>query len=156
MLGQLDHWLGKATEYAESKSFDPNVFIGVRLAPDQFAFVRQVQTACDTVKLAASRLTGKNAPAHPDTERTLPELKARIESVIGYLSTFSASDFAEAATRRVSQPRWDGQFLTGQEFFVQHAVPNFYFHMTTAYSILRHNGVDVGKKDYLGPMPYKH
>src|SRR4051794_25052318 len=102
LLGQLDKWLEAAGTHAQTKSFDPNVFVGLRLAPDQFAFARQVQTACDTAKLAASRLTGKDAPKHPDTETTLEELRARVASVIEYLNGFSAKDFDGAATRVVT------------------------------------------------------
>ncbi len=88
-------------------------------------------------------------------KKTLPELKARIESVIQYLGTFTEQDFKQAAEKRISQPRWEGKYLNGYEFLVQHAIPNFYFHITTAYAILRANGVDIGKRDYLGEMPYK-
>ena len=87
---------------------------------------------------------------------TLAELKTRIAQTLDYLNSFKAEDFAEAADRHISQPRWEGKYLTGFEFAVQHAIPNIYFHISTAYAILRHNGVDVGKKDYLGPMPYKN
>jgi uncharacterized protein len=155
MLHNLNHLLTKSAQYADSKKFEFDVLLNSRLAPDQFALTRQIQIACDTAKLAASRLTGKEAPSHPDTEKTLPELKARIESVINYLETFKAKDFAEAATRHITQARWEGKYLTGEEFVFHHAVPNFYFHITTAYAILRHNGADVGKKDYLGQMPFK-
>src|SRR3954467_3914946 len=89
MLGQLDKWLEAAAASAKTRSFDPNVFLGLRLSPDQFAFARQVQTACDTAKLAASRLSGKEAPAHPDTEQTLDDLRARVSSVLEYLNGFS-------------------------------------------------------------------
>src|SRR5437764_890782 len=88
MLGQLDKWLDTATAFAEKKSFDPNVFLTLRLAPDQFAFARQVQTACDTAKLAAARLAGKEPPKHADTEQTIDELHARVRSVIAYLDGF--------------------------------------------------------------------
>jgi uncharacterized protein len=155
MLHNLSAILDKAAQFADSKKFEVDVLLQSRLAPDQFNFTRQVQIVCDTAKLCASRLTGKDAPTHPDTEKTLPELKARIESTMAYLQGFSAKDFSEAASRRISQPRWEGQYLTGDEFVTQHAIPNFYFHFTTAYSILRHNGVEVGKKDYLGKMPFK-
>ncbi len=151
-LGQLDKWLEAAAAYAQSKSFDPNVFVGLRLAPDQFAFARQVQSTCDTAKLAASRLTGKDAPAHPDTEQTLEELRTRVKSVITYLEGFSAKDFEGAATRKVTQPRWEGKWMKGSDYFLQHAVPNFFFHIAHAYAILRHNGVAIGKKDYLGAL----
>lgn len=157
MLNNLNAILDKGAAYAEAKKFDVNVLLNSRLAPDQFNLIRQVQIACDTAKLGVARLTGKmeTVPVHPDTETSLPELKARIQSVLDYLSRFSPDDFAEAAERIISQPRWEGKYLTGQEFAIQHAIPNLYFHITTAYAILRHNGVDIGKKDYLGPMPYK-
>jgi uncharacterized protein len=151
-LGQLDKWLESAAAFAKAKSFDPDLFLGFRLSPNQFAFARQVQTACDTVKLAMSRLSGKEAPAHPDTEKTLDELRARVRSVIAYLDSFSAKDFEGAATRVVTQPRWEGKVMTGADYFLEHAVPNFFFHLTHAYAILRHNGVDIGKRDYLGAL----
>lgn len=154
-LGQLDKWLETATTYAETKKFDPNVFVSLRLAPDQFAFARQVQAACDSVKLAAARLSGKEAPVHADTEQTLAELRTRVQSVIKYLDGFSAKDFESAASKSITQPRWEGKTMTGADYFVEHALPNFYFHLTTAYALLRHNGVSVGKRDYLGTLTQK-
>ena len=151
-LGQLDKWLESAATFAQTKSFDSSVFLGLRLAPDQFALARQVQTACDTAKLAASRLSGKEAPAHPDTEQTLDELRARVRSVIQYLDGFSAKDFEQAATRVVTQPRWEGKVMSGADYFLEHALPNFFFHSTHVYAILRHNGVSIGKRDYLGAL----
>lgn len=151
-LGQLDKWLERAETYAKEKSFDPNVFLTLRLAPDQFAFVRQVQSSCDTPKLAASRLTGKAAPSHPDNEQSLAELRARVASVIAYLDTYTEADFAESATRTISNPRWEGRTMTGADYFLEHAVPNFFFHLTHAYAILRHSGVSLGKLDYLGKL----
>ena len=157
VLNNLSHFLDKAAAHAETKKFDVSVLLNSRLAPDQFNLIRQVQIACDTAKLGVARLTGKveSAPTHPDTETTLPELKARIQSVLDYLAGFKPEDFADTAERHISQPRWEGKYLTGLEFAIQHAIPNIYVHTTTAYSILRHNGVDVGKKDYLGSLPYK-
>jgi hypothetical protein len=152
MLGQLDKWLEAAAAFAQAKSFEPSVFLGLRLAPDQFAFARQVQVTCDTAKLAAARLAGKEAPAHPDTETTLDELRARVRTVIAYLDGFTAKDFEGAATRTITQPRWEGKVMTGADYFVEHAVPNFFFHATTTYAILRHNGVSIGKRDYLGAL----
>lgn len=151
-LGQLDHCLTKAAAYAATKGFDGNVFVTSRLAPDQFALARQVQIACDTVKLASARLTGKDAPKHDDHEKTLDELKARIASVVAWLDQLTPDDFAGAADRVVTQPRWEGKVMSGADYFVEHALPNFYFHLTTTYAILRHNGVDLGKRDYLGPL----
>jgi len=154
-LGQLDKWLEATKAHAQKKSFDPDVFMGMRLAPDQFAFARQVQTVCDTAKLAASRLAGKEAPSHPDTETTIDQLRERVRSVIGYLDGFSAADFQGAAERSITQPRWEGKTLSGADYFVEHAVPNFYFHLAHAYAILRHGGVEVGKRDYLGALSFR-
>jgi hypothetical protein len=155
MLGQLDKCLEKAATFAQAKSFDPNLFVGFRLAPDQFAFARQVQTACDTAKAAAARLSGKEAPKVPDTEQTLEELRARIKTTVAYLDEFKAEDFQDAATRVVTQPRWEGKTMTGADYFMEHAIPNFFFHLTHAYALLRHNGVEVGKRDYLGALSLK-
>jgi hypothetical protein len=151
-LGQLDQWLEATVEFAKTKSFDPNVLVPFRLAPDQFGFARQIQIACDTAKLGASRLTGKDAPSTPDTEQTIDELRARVRFTIGYLDGYIAQDFAGAATRTVTQPRWEGKTMTGERYFVEHVVPNFYFHFTHAYAILRHNGVGLGKRDFLGAL----
>lgn len=154
-LKNLDAILDKAAGFADSKKFDVEVLLQSRLAPDQFNFIRQVQIACDTAKLGASRLTGKSAPAQEDNEKTLSEVKARIQSVITYLESFKPEDFKNAMTTTISQPRWEGKTLTGEQYVIHHMIPNFYFHITTAYAILRHNGVDIGKKDYLGAMPYR-
>ncbi len=155
MLGNLSQFLNKAAEYADAKKFNVEVLLNSRLAPDQFNLIRQVQIACDSAKFGASRLCGKEAPSHPDTEATLAELQARIKAVQDYLATFTPEDFAGAEERHVSQPRWEGKYLTGLEFATQHSLPNVYFHITTAYSILRNNGVDLGKKNFLGDMPLK-
>ncbi len=151
-LAQMDKWLAIATTYAETKKFDPNILVTTRLAPDQFAFARQVQSACDTAKLAASRLTGKDAPSQPDTEATLAELSTRIKATLTYLEDFTAKDFDGAEQRTVTQPRWEGKIMTAHDYFLEHAVPNFYFHLMTTYALLRHNGVPVGKRDYLGAL----
>ena len=151
-LGNLDSWLEAAKSHAQTKNFDPDVFLTTRLAPDQFPFVRQVQTACDTLKLAAARLTGREAPVHPDTETSIDQLRTRIRSVLTYVDGFSAKDFDGAADRVISLPRWEGRVMSGTEYFLQHALPNFYFHLTHAYALLRHNGVNLGKRDYLGTL----
>lgn len=154
-LKNLNLILDKGLKFAEEKKFDMEVLLNARLAPDQFNLTKQIQIVCDTAKLGASRLTGKDAPVHEDNEKTLPELKKRIEDVISYLETFKESDFNGSEERKITQPRWEGKYLLGFEFATEHAIPNVYFHTTTAYSILRHNGVNVGKKDYLGEMPFK-
>lgn len=155
MLGNLSAMLDKAAEFAATKKFNVEVLLNSRLAPDQFNFIRQVQIACDSAKFGAARICGKEAPSHPDTETTLDELKARIKTVQDYLASFTQADFVGAEERHVSQPRWEGKYLTGTEFIIQHSLPNVYFHITTAYSILRNNGVDLGKKDFLGAIPLK-
>jgi hypothetical protein len=155
LLRNLDGWLGKATAHAEAKKYDPGVLIQTRLTPDMFPFVRQVQSACDSAKFAAARATGKDAPSHPDTETTLAALSSRINSVVDYLDTFTAADFAEVDSRTVSLPRWEGKSMTAIDYFVEHAVPNFFFHITMAYAILRQAGVDIGKRDYLGTLSLK-
>jgi hypothetical protein len=152
MLTQLDTWLDTATEHAKKKSFDPNVLVQARLAPDQYPLVRQVQSACDTAKFACARLTGKDAPKHPDTEQTVDELHARIRSVTSYLDTFKAADFAGAETRAVELPFLEGKKIVGERYLCEMALPNFYFHLVTAYAILRHNGVDLGKRDFIGSL----
>ncbi len=157
MLGNLVAILNEAEKYAGEKKFDVAVLLQARLAPDQFNLIKQVQIACDTAKLGAARLADaeKDAPVQADTEATMGEIKARIESTVVYLQGFTAQSFAGAAERRITQPRWNGKSLSGEEFLVQHVIPNFYFHVTTTYAILRHNGVPVGKRNYLGDMPYR-
>ena len=152
MLGQLDTWLVKTTEYAQKKPFDANTLLAFRLAPDQHPFVRQVQLSCDHAKFAPARLPGKEAPTHPDDEQTIDALRARIGSVKTWLDGFNPADFDGANKRIVTLPRWEGKGLLGEDYLLEYSIPNFYFHVTHAYAILRHNGLDLGKKDYVGPL----
>lgn len=154
-LGNLIKILEKAETQSVSKKIAFEILLNSRLFPDQFHLTRQIQIACDTAKLCASRISGKEAPVHADSETNLEELKVRILSVIQYLDTFKEQDFKQVSEIKVSQPRWEGKYLTGLEYLIQHAIPNFYFHITTSYAILRHNGIEIGKKDYLGEMPFK-
>lgn len=155
MLAQLDKWFDAAEAHAKKKTFDPDTFLTFRLSPDQFALARQVQVACDTAKLGASRLTGKDAPKHDDSEKTIADLRARVASTIAYLDGFKEQDFAATATRVVTQPRWEGKVMSGADYFLEHVTPNFFFHLSHTYAILRHNGVDIGKRDYLGQLTQK-
>jgi hypothetical protein len=155
-LQNLDTILDKAAKNAEARKFETSVLMDARLAPDMLNFVRQIQIACDTAKLCVSRLTGKDAPVNDDKETTLADLKTRIGTTLSYLKDFSAKDFIGTEDKKITTPRWEGKWLTGTEYATQHALPNIFFHVTTAYAILRHNGVDIGKKDYLGEMPYKN
>nr|WP_275067061.1 DUF1993 domain-containing protein [Leptospira bandrabouensis] len=154
-LGNLIKILEKAEIHSETKKFPFENLLNARLFPDQFPLTKQIQIACDTAKLCVARISGKDAPKHDDTETNLNELKQRIHSVIQYLDTYKEEDFKSVFEIKVSQPRWEGKYLTGFEYLTHHAIPNFYFHITTAYAILRHNGVEIGKKDYLGEMPFK-
>jgi hypothetical protein len=155
MLHNLDGWLEKATSHAKAKNFDPNVFAAARLAPDQYPLTRQVQTACDSAKFVAARLSAKEAPKHPDTEQTLDELRARIRAATSWLDTLKEADFAGAETRVIELPFLEGKVISGAQYLVEMATANFYFHVTTAYAILRHNGVDLGKRDYIGSLPVR-
>ena len=153
MLKNVDTWLEAAIAFAENKKFDVNNLMKFRLAPDQFAFDRQIQTVCDNAKFVAGRLAGKEWPAHPDTETTFDQLRSRIAAVIAYLEAFKPEDFAGAEERKIALPWMEGKWMRGDEYVAQFALPNFYFHMVTAYAILRHNGVELGKRDFLGGIP---
>ena len=150
MLNNLDAWLQAAVKYAEEKKFDPEVFAQARLAPDQYALVQQVQSACDAAKYAAAYLSGQTAPSHPDTEKTVAELRARIAKARDYVAGFEESDFAGGGERRVAPAWMQGKSVGGDAYLTRIATPNFYFHVTTAYAILRHNGVSLGKADFIG------
>ncbi|MCA9651169.1 MAG: DUF1993 domain-containing protein [Myxococcales bacterium] len=152
MLRNLDGWLGKAEDYAKEKGFEVDVLLQARLAPDMFPLARQVQAACDNAKFGAARLSGIEAPAHPDEEKTIAELHERIRSTLAFLETVSAGSMAEASAREIQLPFAKGKACTGCDYLVEFATPNFYFHLTTAYALLRHNGVPVGKYDYIGSV----
>jgi uncharacterized protein len=153
MLQNLDRWLDAAAEHANGRSIDVDQFATARLALDQYPLVRQVQSACDSAKYAAARLAGKEAPAHADDEKTFADLRTRISKVTSYLETFSEKDFEGAETRKVALPFLPGgkKGALGLDYFVHFAQPNFFFHIAHAYAILRHNGVKLGKLDYIGP-----
>jgi len=154
MLQHLDAWLGKAEESAAAKNYDPKVLLEARLAPDMLPLVKQVQIACDGAKFVAARLSGKEAPRHADTEQSVAELRDRVRETVAYLKTISEDDFRGAAERRVHFGYLPpGQGMVGHVYLNQYALPNVYFHLTVAYAILRHNGVPLGKADYLGDIP---
>jgi hypothetical protein len=152
MVKQIDAWLEKAAAHAKAKSFDPVVLLQARLAPDQYPLVRQVQAACDAAKFGVARLTGKEAPKHPDTETTLDELRARTQSCAAYLDSVKEADLAGAEKRHVTLPWLEGKYLEGADYLTEMALPNFYFHASHTYAILRHNGVELGKRDYIGSL----
>jgi hypothetical protein len=153
MLHNLDRWLEAGVAFAEKKKFAPDVLAQARLAPDQYELVRQVQSACDAAKYAAAYLSGQTAPSHPDTEKTIGELRARIKTCLGYIESVKPSEYAGAVERKVA-PAWlQGKWFRADDYLRQVAIPNFYFHVAMAYALLRHNGVELGKMDYIGSMP---
>jgi hypothetical protein len=152
MLHNFETWIDKGVELATAKKFDPDRLLGFRLAPDMYDLVKQVQAACDQAKFACAYLTGKTPPVHPDEEKTIAETKARLRSVISYLETFTRDDFKGTADRKVT-PKWaGGKHFTASDFVTQVALPNFLFHCTVGYGILRHNGVELGKQTFLGAV----
>jgi len=153
-LGNLQKILEKAVAHAEARKFDPNVFASMRLYPDMLPLARQVQIASDSAKGAAARLTGTEPPKFEDTETTMAELIARVVKTIDYLEGFKPQQFEGDDNRviTIKTPRTSFNFKAAD--FVRHwALPNFFFHVTTAYALLRHGGVEIGKADFLGPVP---
>ncbi len=150
-LKNLSSILDKAQAHADAKKIDPRVITAARLFPDMFAMSRQVQSACDTAKGAVARLAGVEVPAHEDTEQTFEELKARIAKTIKFIETIQPAQVDGSEDREVVLKFRSGEVkFKGMQYLLGQALPNFYFHVTTAYNILRHNGVEVGKKDYIG------
>ena len=151
MLNNLAAILDRAQAYAEAKKIDAATLPSARLYPDMLPLTSQVRIACDTAKRAAALLAGVDNPVYEDNETTLPELKARVERTIGFLNTIRAAQVDGTENREivVKVGGKDTPFK-GMQFLLARAIPNFYFHVTTAYDILRHNGLDVGKKDFLG------
>ena len=155
MLGNLDKWLEAGISHAQSNSIEPDVLLNCRLIADMFPLVRQVQAACDGAKFAAAYLAGREAPKHPDTEQTMLETRARIRTCIEYLDTLNAADFDGSDSRWISLKFMPDKEIAGSDYLLEMAIPNFYFHVTTAYDILRHNGVDVGKRQYIGSLNWR-
>jgi len=152
-LESLSAILNKAAAHAEAKKIDPTVFINARLAPDMFALARQVQIASDAAKGCVARLAGAEVPSYPDTETTFPDLLARVAKTIAFVKGFNAAQIDGSEDRKVTlKMRGEDRSFRGQAYLFNLALPNFYFHVTTAYDILRHNGVELGKSDYLGAL----
>ena len=150
-LTNLDTILDKAVASAEARRFDPQVFLGSRLAPDMFPLTRQVQIACDFCKGTMARLGGVDNPKFEDNEASFADLKARIAKVRSFVEGVPEAGFAGAETREISFQAGPNQMqFQGLPYLLGYALPNLYFHMSMAYAILRHNGVDLGKRDFLG------
>jgi hypothetical protein len=155
-LGSLSNVLDKGLQHQVIQRLDANALPDARLAPDMFTLTQQVQLACDHAKNGSARLAGAAPPAFEDNEITLEDLKSRIQRTIDYLGSLDEGAFAGAEARRISLPLQAGLTLecSGLEFLRDWAQPHFYFHVVTAYDILRHAGVEIGKRDYLGHIAY--
>ena len=151
-LRNLERWLDKAEEDSAAKRFDVGVLMSDRLAPDMKPFIYQVQSACDYVKAAAAWLSGQTPPKHDDNERTIDEVRARIRKTAAFAESVTEAQYAAAAERKVSLSWAPGKVLGGEDYLLQMTIPNTFFHVAMAYAILRHNGVDIGKMDFLGPV----
>jgi len=150
-LGNLSAILDKAATHAEAKKIDPSVFINARLAPDMYPLSRQVQIASDVAKGCAARLAGIEVPSYEDSETTFPELQARIAKTMAFLQSVSPSQIDGSEQRPISlKLRGKEVSFLGQPYLLSFVLPNFYFHLTTAYAILRHNGLEIGKQDFIG------
>jgi uncharacterized protein len=153
-LRQLSAILAKAEAHCEARKIDPLVLTSARLFPDMFALARQVQIACDAAKGAVARLAGVEIPKHEDTEKTFAELRERIDRTLAFIDSVPAAKLDGSETREVTvKMRGKDVVFGGLPYLLGFALPNFYFHVVTAYNILRHNGVEIGKSDFLGPQP---
>jgi hypothetical protein len=151
-LKNLETCLDKAEQHAAAKKFDVGVLMTSRLAPDMQHFIYQVQSACDYVKAAAAWLSGQTPPKHEDNERTIDELRDRIRKTVAFAESVKESQYADARERKVKLSWAPGKVIGGEDYLLQMTIPNTFFHIAMAYAILRHNGVDVGKMDFLGSI----
>ena len=150
-LGNLSAILKKGEEFAASKKIEPSVLVGARLAPDMFPLVRQVQIACDSAKFAVGRISGIEMPSFDDKETSFGELQARIEKTVAFLKSVPEDKLNGTEAKDVKYNAYGKDHaFTGQSYLFTHSIPTHFFHMVTAYDILRHNGVEIGKADYLG------
>src|SRR5512132_2008085 len=156
-LSALSALLDKAEAYAEAKRIDPTVLLNARLFPVMFAFTRQVQSACDQAKNGGARLAGVDPPRYEDNEKTIAELRTRIAKTVAFDKTLDAERIDTAADREITFPLGPNNkgHMRGADYLNHFALPNFYFHLTTAYDILRHCGVEIGKRDFLGAIPMR-
>jgi hypothetical protein len=152
-LGNLSTILDKGAAFAEDKKIDPKVLLAYRLAPDMFTLTSQVQNATDHAKRAVARLAGIEAPVYEDKEASFADLKARIDKTLAFLQTVKPAQMEGGDTREIKMKTGGSdRTFTGQVYLLHHALPNFFFHATTAYDILRHCGVNVGKRDFIGQL----
>jgi hypothetical protein len=156
-LNALLALLDKAEAHTQAKKIDPAALLNARLFPDMFAFTRQVQIACDQAKNGGARLAGAEPPNFEDNEKTFAELKARIAKTVAYVKTLDAKKIDESADREITFPLGPENkgHMKGADYLYHFVLPNFYFHATTAYDILRHCGVEIGKRDFIGIIPLR-
>ena len=152
-LKNLETCLDKAEQHAAAKKFDVGVLMTSRLAADMKDFTYQVQSACDYVKAGVAWLSGQTPPRHEDNEQTIDEVRARIRKTVAFAESVKEAQYAGASARKVNMS-WApaGKVLDGEDYLLQMTIPNTFFHVAMAYAVLRHNGVDIGKKDFLGPV----
>ena len=152
-LRNLDGIMAKAQQYAQARKFDVNNFCTARVFPDMLPFATQIRIACDQAKTAAANLSGREAPRHEDNETTFEDLRGRIGKCLAYLDTLTAQDFERTTPDTVIKlARPLGKGLRANDYLLSRQIPNFYFHVTTAYNLLRQGGVEIGKSDFLGPL----
>jgi hypothetical protein len=151
MLSNLSHFLDKAAAHAEAKKFDAANLLNYRLAPDMLPFTKQVQIATDSAKLCVARIAGVEWPKYEDNETSIAELKARIDKTVDFIASIPAGQLDGTEDKEITIPtgRDTSRVMKAEDYLRFHALPNFFFHVTTAYAILRHNGVELGKRDYL-------
>jgi len=156
-LNALSVLLDKAAAYAEAKKIDPTALLNTRLFPDMFTLTRQVQSACDQAKNGGARLAGIDPPRYEDNEKTIAELKARIAKTISFVKALDAKTIDASADREITFPLGPNNkgHMKGADYLNHFVLPNFYFHVTTAYDILRHCGVEIGKRDFFGTIPMR-
>jgi uncharacterized protein len=148
--------LDKASAFAAAKKIDPAVLLHTRLAPDMFDFTRQVQTISDQARRGSARLAGAEAPSYEDNETTIDQLKARLAKTVAYLKTLDPKQIDASAEREISFPLGPATGrMKGSDYLYHFLLPNYYFHLTAAYAILRHSGIDIGKRDFIGNIPIK-
>jgi hypothetical protein len=153
ILTNLNHLLDKAQAHVEAKKWNEAALTQFRLYPDMFPLTRQVQIACDTAKGVVARLAGVDIPAYEDNEVSFADLKQRIAKTIAFINGFSAAHIDGTEDKDIVTKRGDVEtHYKGMQFLLNHAMPNMYFHVTTVYAILRHNGIEIGKRDYLGKV----
>jgi hypothetical protein len=152
ILNSLIGILGKAESHCAAKNIQPDALLGARLYPDMLPFTRQIQLVCDFAAKGCARLTHSDVPAIPDTEKSFADLKVRLANTVDYVKAFKPAQFEGAEARDVTFPAGPDKTMTmkGQQFLSHFSLPNFYFHAATAHDILRHNGVEIGKRDFLG------